>query len=308
MTVGAIAPTPDSKERKGCALTVIVDANPRDPDLLTSVEAVLAAVTGIDAQVIVTCQEPWDGAPAGVDVAVFPSAGQGDRYDAASAGARGDLLAFLSSRVTISPTWAREAVRLFQDPDLVIAGGAVVPEGDRRNERLSALVMTQYLGGTPSAHNARPVPSRRVREVGSSNLVIRTSAFRAIGGFQAPAGANGEAVRLCYKVRTFLGGKVMSEPGLALTAPAPGFPGRLLRDDYLYGRSRGDMARRLPEAAPLFPYAVPSLISLVFCAAVVLVLMAGGGILRDGLLASIVLLLAIPGLPIGRVSGENQHR
>ena len=83
----------------------------------------------------------------------------------------------------------------------------------------------------------------------------------------------------------------MSEPGLALTAPAPRFPGRLLHDIYLYGRSRGDMARRLREAAPLFPYAVPSFISLLFCAAVISLLIVGGPLLRGALLGGIALVL-----------------
>ena len=160
MTVGVDAPASRAEHGKPCALTVIVEGNPRDPDLCGSVSRLQTAVSEIDAQVIVTCQEPWADAPEGVEVVVFPSAGQGDRYDAASNQARGELLAFVSSRVNMNLTWAKEVVRLFADPTLMVAGGAVVPEGERRSERLGALVMTQYLGGTPSAHNARPVPSR----------------------------------------------------------------------------------------------------------------------------------------------------
>jgi glycosyltransferase involved in cell wall biosynthesis len=290
MNSGATVPGPGIEQSSLCALTVIVDANPQDPDLLSSVRAIEATVSGLDAQVIVTCQAPWDDAPEGVEVVVYPSAGQGDRYDAASKEAKGALLAFVSSRVTVSPSWGKEVLRLFDDPTLVVAGGAIVPEGRRRSERLGALIMTQYLRGTPSAHNARPVPSRPVREVGSSNLIIRTSAFRAVGGFQAPPGGNGEASRLCYKVRHLLGGRIMSEPTLALSAPAPGFPGPLFRNIAIFGRSRGGLARRLPEAAPLLPYALPSIVSALFCVGVVLLAFGSADARRIVLLLALALL------------------
>jgi glycosyltransferase involved in cell wall biosynthesis len=128
------------------------------------------------------------------------------------------------------------------------------------------------------------VPSRRVREVGSENLAIRSEAFWAVGGFQTPAGGGGESVRLCYKVRRLLDGKIRTEPELAVRAPAPGFPGPLLGAVAAYGRSRGCLARRLPEAAPLFPFALPSVTLLVGCALVFALVFAAR---PDLLLASV---------------------
>ena len=248
-----------------CALTVIVDAaSLRGPSRAAGVRALESSVAGTDAQIVVTCREPWVDAPDDVEVVVFPSASLGDRYDAATKSARGEVLAFVSGRVTLRPGWAAEVIRTFdEDPGLLVAGGPVIPTGDRRSQRISAQVMTKYLGGTPVAHNARRVPSRQVREVGAENLAIRSDAFWAVGGFQTPAGGGGESVRLCYKVRHLLDGKIKTEAGLAATAPAPGFPGQLLRDVSSYGRSRGCMARRLPEAAPLFPFALPSVALLL---------------------------------------------
>jgi glycosyltransferase involved in cell wall biosynthesis len=291
-TEALFAQIPPSEKEDSFALTVIVDADPRGREPADSIRAIQAAVAGVDAQIILTCQEPLSDVPDGVEVVVFPSAGQGDRYDAAARVSRSPLLAFVGSGVVFSAGWASEVARLFEeDPTLTVAGGPVVPQGERRTQRVSALVMTHYLGGTPAAHNARLVPARRVREVGLSNLIIRASAFQAVGGFQAPAGGHGEAVRLCYKVRTLLDGKIMSHPGLAVKAPAPRFPGPLLHDIATYGRSRGDMARRLPEAAPLFPYALPSLISVLFCVSVGLLFVAGRGVVRAALLAAIAALI-----------------
>jgi glycosyltransferase involved in cell wall biosynthesis len=71
------------------------------------------------------------------------------------------------------------------------------------------------------------------------------------------------------------------------------------------------MARRLREAAPLFPYAVPTFVSLALCVAVILLLVAGGGVLRDVLLGGIVLLLVglvVQSARSGRGSGSLTDR
>jgi glycosyltransferase involved in cell wall biosynthesis len=283
---------------------VLVDADRRHPDRVARLEAIIEEAASVDAQVIAVCQHDWTDPPEGAEVFVFPSEGLGDRYDAASASARGRLLAFLDSRVVMRPGWAGEVLQAFEDPTLMVAGGPVIPIGERLDERVSALVMTQYLGNTPVAHNARPTESKEVREVGSSNLVIRANSFRAVGGFQAPVRGQGEAVRLCYKVRTLLEGKIMAQPGLALSAVAPGFPGPLLRNIGSYGRARGNLARRLPEAAPLFPYALPTLASLAAVISLILIAVVGSGILRWSLAAALVLALGTYiGLSVRRVRG-----
>ena len=289
------------------SLSVIVDVDRRDAQLVSRIEAVRDGVAGIGAQVIVSCEEPWEDAPPGVEVVVFPSNGRGDRHDAASRRAHGDLLAFIDGRVTFSSTWAGEVLRVFQDPTVTVAGGPVIPEGGRRRERISAVVMTHYLGGTPAAHNARSGPSGVVREVGSSNLVIRAAAFRAVGGFQAPARGGGEAVRLCYKVRTLLDGKIISEPGLALRAAAPRFPRALLSDVATYGRSRGDMARRLPETTSLVPYAVPSVITFLLCLCAGLLLVTDRGAIRAALLVAVAILVGFVVVQSARTLRGTEH-
>jgi glycosyltransferase involved in cell wall biosynthesis len=290
-------------------LSLIIEANPLDEDLASSVRAKRDAVASVGAEVLVARRESWDDCPAGVEVVPYPSPGRGDRCDAAARRARGELLAFVDSRASIPTGWAERVLRLFaSDPSVTAAGGPVVPIGEGRGQRISAVVMTHYLGSTPTAHNARPLPPAEVREIGASNLVVRASAFEAVGGFQSPPGANGESVRLCYKIRTLLAGRVVSDPSLALAAPAPGFPRSLLRDIALFGRSRGGLARRLPEAAPLLPYGLPSLASLVFCVAVVtLVILAGHGLLHDaliGVMALVTGLILVPSLRALRGPGS----
>jgi glycosyltransferase involved in cell wall biosynthesis len=227
-------------------------------------------VRAVGGELIVVTPEPWGNAPHGVSSVSFPSLGRGDRFDAASEVARGELFAFVDGRATLTRDWLDRVVTLFhRDPDLVVAGGPVVPVGQKRSQRVGALVMKHCLRGTPTAHNSRVRVARPVREVGVSNMIVRADAFRAVGGFQSPARAHQESTRLCYKVRTILGGKIVTDPSIALSAPAPDFPTPLLRDVWLFGRSRGDIARRLPMAVPLLPFLLPSIVAAAVAACLV---------------------------------------
>lgn len=252
--------------RHARALTVVIGPDASDPDLRASVAAIRDALGGVDAQVIVATEAPWPEAPEGVDVVAYPSAGKGDRYDAAARAADGELLAFLDSHLVVGPSWAGAVLRLFEDPEVVLAGGPIVLAGRRLGERVGGLIVSAGLGSTPASHSSADGPRKDVREVAASNLVVRADAFRRVGGFQTPVRGGSEAPRICYKVRNFHGGRVVLDPALALEAAAPAFPGRLLREVAQFGRFRGDLSRRLPEAAPLLPYALPSLCLVVLAA------------------------------------------
>jgi glycosyltransferase involved in cell wall biosynthesis len=250
---------------------VIVDCETRGPAPVPAVEAIVAALrdSGIDAQVLLACATPLEEQPASVDTVVFPSAGRGNRFDAAAERANGEVLAFIDTRVTLTAEWARHALEVFADPEVAVAGGPIIADGQRMSERVAALIMRRYLGATPAAHNSRVSQRGEVLEVPATNLLIRREVFDAVGGFQTPAGG-GESVRLCYKVRSLLGRRINYEPGLALHRPAPTVAHRLVGDIAGYGRFRGDMARRLPESGS-FLYALPALFTLVLLAGIVLV-------------------------------------
>jgi glycosyltransferase involved in cell wall biosynthesis len=242
-----------------CELSVILEVDVSDPATPERLLLVRKQVASAGAQVIVASTSPWPECPSDVELVVVRASSRGDLFDRAAGVARGSLLAFLDTKVALTPHWATDIAEVFADPEVMIASGPVAPSGAARGQRVSALVMTRYLGSAPAAHNVRSRVAHPVREVGSSNLVIRRETFLAVGGFQSPMTLGGEAVRLCYKVRTILRGRIVSDPRLAVSAPAPSFPGPLLHDIGIYGRSRGDMARRLPAVAPMLPYALPSL-------------------------------------------------
>ena len=243
-------------------LSLIVAVDEVHEGTARSLRDMLRIVGDAPCELIVASREAWPHAPDGVTVAAYNAASRGDRFDHAATQASGRILAFLDDRVRLSEGWAERVIDYFEDPGVSIAGGPVLPRSRWRPERISALILNSHLGTTPSGHVSRAERPRTVSELTGSNLLIRDDVFRDVGGFQSPS-VGGEAVRLCYKVRSILGCDINYEPDLAVVATTRRFPGPFLADTAAYGRARGDMSRRFREVAPFFPYALPTLVTIV---------------------------------------------
>jgi glycosyltransferase involved in cell wall biosynthesis len=246
-------------------LSLIVAVDTVHEGVRRSLADMMDAVESERVEIIAASREELPDAPPGVRVVVLDSPSRGDRYDRAVEHASGDLLAFTDYRIRLPRNWAASVRTVFNDHSIAVAGGPVVPRSRWRGERISALIMDRHFGATPSGHISRLERARPVSEVAGSNLIIRRELFFAVGGFQSPS-VGGEAVRLCYKVRTLLDRRVLYEPALAVSATAPRFPGSFLADIAAYGRARGDLARRYREVAPLIPYGLPTLFVLLILA------------------------------------------
>jgi glycosyltransferase involved in cell wall biosynthesis len=251
------------------SLSLIVAVDAVHEGTARSLRDMLAVVGDASCEVIVASREAWPAAPDGVTVVSYNAASRGDRFDRAAAEARGRILAFVDDRVRLPKGWADRVIDYFDNPSVSIAGGPVLPRSRWRAERISALILNSHLSTTPSGHVSRAEKPRTVSELTGSNLLIREDVFRDVGGFQSPT-VGGEAVRLCYKVRSILGCDINYESKLAVAATTRRFPGPFLRDTAAYGRARGDMARRFREVAPFYPYALPTLLTLFVLAEIVL--------------------------------------
>ncbi len=280
---------PEPVTRSAVSLIVAVDSI--HAGLARSIKAMQRAVSGEDFEVIVASREAWPQAPDGVRVVVYESTSRGDRLDRASEEAGGDILAFVDDRVRIEPGWATAVRRIFEDPEVTVAGGPILPRHHSRGERVAAAILTRRVVSTPGTHIAHAEKPRTVRELAGSNLVVRAGAWRSIGGFQSPS-PGGEAVRLCHKLRLLRGDKIHYRPQLAVRQTVRAFPRPFLSEVVTYGRARGDLARRLPEAAPLVPYGLPTLLLVVLLAHLALIPLHLFAVARIGLLALTAAFLA----------------
>jgi glycosyltransferase involved in cell wall biosynthesis len=297
------------------AISLIIAVDEIDAGVERSVTAMFKAVAGVPVEIIIASREFWPEAPAWARVVAYNAASRGDRLDRAAEHAQGDVLAFTDSRVRLPADWAHRLVEVFADPSVAVAGGPVLPRAFKRSERVAALITDRFIGGTPTGHTSRAARPRPVRELPGANLAVRRHLFWAAGGFQSPS-AGGEAVRLCYKVRSLLNGKILFDPTLAVRRTPRGFPGAFLTEVASYGQARGDLARRCPDVSPLRSHALPTILALFVALEVSLVSLhdwnsarLGGIVLGSGYLVAAcrVLfsrgrlgdrLLAILGLPL----------
>ncbi|GAB4263943.1 MAG: mycofactocin biosynthesis glycosyltransferase MftF [Deferrisomatales bacterium] len=121
--------------------------------------------------------------------------------------ARGEILAFIDSDCTASPGWLRELVGAFEDPDIAAVGGRV--EGmhvatrlDRYEAAMSSLSLGRRERAAQEGDDTFYLPS--------CNLLVRRSAFLAVGGFREGMQV-GEDVDLTWRLRD-RGGKILYTP------------------------------------------------------------------------------------------------
>ena len=244
--------------REVASMSVIIAAGIPDTQLRRHVDAVRSSVMPDTTEIIVACEARWVDPPEGVRVVVVPrSASRGDKLDQASDEARGDILVFLEGGDLFRERGQERAVEIMKDPSVGAAGGPhALAAGATAGERAARLILGSRFGSGPLRYRFLEAAPRSVSELPTTNLVVRRSAFLAVGGFQSPTPL-GDDTRLCYKLRTLLGLRVVYDPALAVEAPAAGL-NALLPLMFRWGRQRGDLTRRLPQATKPIPYVLPA--------------------------------------------------
>jgi glycosyltransferase involved in cell wall biosynthesis len=243
--------------RGGVVLSVIVAAGKPGPRLKSSVQRIRDATKGARTEIIVASNSEWHGAPPGVRVTTAGFS-RGDRFDSAADLARGQYLAFVDAGSALGETWLAGALEIMANPEVGAAGGPLLPNPRvNRRRRIAAHLLRSRLVTGPRRYLFVRVSPRTVSEMPSTNLVVPRQVFRAVGGFQCPS-PDGEATRLCYKIRSLLGLKVMYHPDLAAFTSPPEMLIPLLAMTANVGRHRGDTTRRLSEMTPRLSYLLPA--------------------------------------------------
>ncbi len=102
----------------------------------------------------------------------------------------GDILVFLDADTTITRQFIDEILKTFNDPDIVGAGGLIVPQGINQFEEIvfyffNLLVMTSFLVGRP--------------RIAGTCVAYKRKPFLEVGGFDVNMTAS-EDLELCKKI------------------------------------------------------------------------------------------------------------
>ena len=239
-------------------MTVIIDAVKPTSALSQNVLALRSAFDRRTTEIVVASNTPWDAPPEGVRVVVTGFVSRGDKFDKALEGTHGELVAFLTAGARPGDGWQQRAIELMADDTIGAAGGPqLLPPDASTGQRAAWAVLSSRLGSGPLTYRFKRAAPREVADVTTTNVVVRRSALDAVGGFQSPSPL-GDDVRLCYKLRSLLGLRILYDPGLAVEAPPAALSPPFLSSVGQWGRHRGDLSRRLMETTRLFPHAAPA--------------------------------------------------
>ena len=236
---GALHPLPDAGPFTAADVTVVLPAHRALPDALGT-----PALAGVHAIVVDDASPVALTAPAGVVVLRRhtnggPAAARNDGLaEVATA-----VVAFVDSDVTLPEGWLEPLLAHFADERVALVaprvasapGAGALAAYEKRHSPLD-------LGLDP----ARIAAGTRVSYVPAAVLVCRTSALRALGGFDTEMRL-GEDVDLVWRLAD-AGHRCRYEPAVVVHHAPRHAVGGLLRQRFGYGRSAATLAARHPGA------------------------------------------------------------
>ena len=180
--------------------------------------------------------------PTGVRLLHLPrSIGAAGARNAGAAVCGTELVAFLDSDCVADPGWLEALVPELADSAVAAAGGRILPASERTwLERYEAVRSPLDLGTT----NATAQPQARVPYLVTANLVVRRSAFQAVGGFDAALRC-GEDVDLSWRLHA-AGYRLTYQPAAHVHHRHRGNPEAFARTRVRYAASEAALLWRHP--------------------------------------------------------------
>lgn len=189
--------------------------------------------------------------------------GPGRKRDFGARIARGETLAFLDDDAYPAVGWLDAAMPHFLDPTVCAVGGpGVTPPEDPFWNQVSGAVFASRAGSGGARNRYVAVGmGAEVDDWPTVNLLVRRSAFDAVGGFDTDV-FPGEDTKLCLALVEKLGMRIIYEPRAVVFHHRRPLFWKHFQQMGRYARCRGQFFRLHPRTSRRPLYALPSLLLL----------------------------------------------
>ena len=176
--------------------------------------------------------------------------------------AQGQYLAFLDDDSYPSKNWLENANKLFSKNIAAVCGPCLTPINDNLFQKASGLVWASYLGSGGAGTYRNNISSPRfVDDYPTVNLIVKKSAFKAIGGFNTHHWP-GEDTILCLDLVYKLNQKIYYHPSVVVYHHRRSVIIPHLQQITRYALHRGNFARIYPKTSLKIGYFIPTLFLL----------------------------------------------
>ncbi len=245
-------------------LVSVIIACPASSDYLRECLSGLSVQTYPRVEVIVLPDAGFAPEPefVNLDLRIIPTGKirPAEKRNRGAEAARGEILAFLDDDAYPIAAWLEHVVPYFSKPDVGGVGGpGVTPPGDPWLAQMGGRVYANYF--VSGNYRFRYVSDRvrsSIDDYPSCNLAVRSSAFRAVGGFSTRYWP-GEDTILCSDIVHKQNLRLVYDPWALVYHHRRALFLPHLRQIGRYALHRGYFAKRFPETSRRVSYMMPSL-------------------------------------------------
>ena len=202
-----------------------------------------------------------------VKVVIIEEQGQGHKKNAGLAHASGEICAFVDDDAYPDRNWIKNAVKYFDDPDVVAVGGpGVTPPDDDLMQKASGLIYSLPIGSGDFSGRYAAKKTDDIGELPGYNLFVHKSFLKEIGGVNVEY-RSGEDSILSHRIIE-VGKKFRyAEDVVVYHHRRPLFRSHL-KQVSTYAFHRGYFMKKYPETSAKLTYLLPSalLIAIVIWA------------------------------------------
>jgi GT2 family glycosyltransferase len=158
------------------------------------------------------------------------------------------LIAMLDGDARARPGWLAGLLAPFEDPNVVGAGGAILPDWETHQP---FWFPDEFLWAVGASYAGMPTRTAPARNVWSASMAVRRDAFESVGGFRVGFGKLGDRSRpedtdLCLRMSAAGSGRWIYVPYAIIDHPVPVAQTRIgyfLNRCYNEGRGKVELAR-----------------------------------------------------------------